>query len=306
LGRHLYDQIQVPVGLISSNWGGTIVQAWTSSEGLEKCNQTNYGTSPEQINPNQDSVLYNAMIAPFISMQIMGAIWYQGESNVGEAQYYQCAFPAMINDWRNQLNLPNLFFLFVQLAPYTEGLGDLYSLPELRLAQEAALSLNNVGMATTIDLGDPLSPFGNIHPRDKDTVGLRLSLVASALAYKYQVFFLGPTFSNATLTQESPITISIMFDPDSIADGLEFHNVECPSPVPANYCAAFEIGLKTDSGIEWVAVDQVDILNGQTVQLSLSSEGTVAGVRYIFANWPLAVLFNTENLPAPPFYYLIS
>jgi sialate O-acetylesterase len=33
-GRELYEKYQVPIGLINSSWGGTIVEAWTSAEGL--------------------------------------------------------------------------------------------------------------------------------------------------------------------------------------------------------------------------------------------------------------------------------
>jgi sialate O-acetylesterase len=52
-----------------------------------------------------------------------GAIWYQGESNTGHADYYGCAFPAMINDWRSKFAKSGreLVFLFVQLAPWIGG-----------------------------------------------------------------------------------------------------------------------------------------------------------------------------------------
>ena len=34
-GRHLYREIGVPIGLIGSNWGGTIVETWISEEGFK-------------------------------------------------------------------------------------------------------------------------------------------------------------------------------------------------------------------------------------------------------------------------------
>ena len=34
--------------------------------------------------PGTPSVLWNAMIYPFLNMTIKGAIWYQGESNAGK------------------------------------------------------------------------------------------------------------------------------------------------------------------------------------------------------------------------------
>jgi len=45
----------------------------------------------------------------------------------------------------------------------------------------AALKLPNVGYAVAIDLGDPKSPFGSIHPRRKQEVGRRLSLSCESL-----------------------------------------------------------------------------------------------------------------------------
>jgi sialate O-acetylesterase len=34
-GRELYQQLNIPIGLIHSSWGGTIAEAWTSPEGLQ-------------------------------------------------------------------------------------------------------------------------------------------------------------------------------------------------------------------------------------------------------------------------------
>ena len=57
------------------------------------------------------------MIAPLIKYSIKGAIWYQGESNAGEAYKYRTLFPDMINDWRQKWN-DDFPFLWVQLANF--------------------------------------------------------------------------------------------------------------------------------------------------------------------------------------------
>ena len=62
-----------------------------------------YKNNQSGIDPNQNSVLWNAMIYPLLNTTIYGTIWYQGESNaVYRADMYNCTFPAMINGWRKE------------------------------------------------------------------------------------------------------------------------------------------------------------------------------------------------------------
>ena len=66
------------------------------------------------------SVLYNAMVNPFLDMAIKGAIWYQGEADLPNYEYYECAFPAMIKSWRKNFRRSQVEgdfpFGFVQLS----------------------------------------------------------------------------------------------------------------------------------------------------------------------------------------------
>ncbi|MCX5690107.1 MAG: 9-O-acetylesterase, partial [Planctomycetota bacterium] len=74
---------------------------------------------PAQIpGPWTPTALYNGMIAPLSNYEVKGAIWYQGESNVGRAEQYQRLFPAMIQGWREMWRKPRLPFYFVQIAPF--------------------------------------------------------------------------------------------------------------------------------------------------------------------------------------------
>ena len=165
------------MGLISTNWGGTYIQPWSSPDALAQCVTTN-DYYPD--NRNQPSLLWNAMIYPLLNMRVKGAVWYQGESNAKDPEGYSCMFPAMINDWREKFKL-RLPFFFVQLAAFPDGQG---IFPAFRYSQTAALNLSDVGMAVAIDLGDPGSPYGAIHPRNKSEVGRRLALQAQRIVYK--------------------------------------------------------------------------------------------------------------------------
>ena len=60
--------------------------------------------------------------------------------------------------------------------------------------------LKNVFMAVAIDLGDPTSPYGSVHPRDKQDVGIRLVRSARAVVYNdLKVDFQGPLAESAVL-----------------------------------------------------------------------------------------------------------
>lgn len=62
-----------PVGLIQSAWGGTRVEAWMSAEAIQA---SGFASSvPEKTGPNNATVLYNAMVAPFNRISVRAALW---------------------------------------------------------------------------------------------------------------------------------------------------------------------------------------------------------------------------------------
>jgi hypothetical protein len=175
-----------------------------------------------------DSYLYNGMIAPLLGVAIRGAVWWQGESNVGMTSY-ACRFPTLIQDWREKWTTAagvaaNFPFLFVQLSPYyNNGMTcidggnpatDPGELPLQRIVQTLALSLPNVGMASAVDIGDAASPFwpGSVHPRYKQPVAARLALEARRIAY-----------GESGLVTRGPQISSVAFVPDDPDHGGSYH-----------------------------------------------------------------------------------
>jgi sialate O-acetylesterase len=306
-GADLYDQYKVPVGLISTNWGGTYIQAWSSPPVLNQCKVTT-PTFNQSAGPNQPSALYNAMIVPFLGQSIAGALWYQGEANVGNAPLYSCLFNAMIADWRSNFGNGYKFpFFFVQLAPWIDN-GPGTAVADLRASQLTALTLPSVGFASAVDLGDPTSPFNNIHPRNKEEVSARLILAARNIAYgESSVVWQGPTFASATQVVSNQVaTITVSFTTYGKI-GLVYQIATCPTTegVPENNCAGWEVQL--NDGNWYTATSAANSGNTVVVTLHLSStSSSVLGVRYAYSIWPLTSLYSAEGLPAIPFEYTFS
>jgi sialate O-acetylesterase len=71
---------------------------------------------------------------------------------------YARLFPAMISDWREGWGEGNFPFLFVQISAY--GLATSSPWSVVREAQRRTLSVANIAMVVSADVGDPK----NIHP----------------------------------------------------------------------------------------------------------------------------------------------
>lgn len=235
--------------------------------------------SPGGEKQNLAAMLYNAMIQPLTPVTVAGAIWYQGESNVGRAYQYRHLFREMILDWRARFGQPDMPFLFVQLAnfqPRHEQPGD-SAWAELRDAQDATLQLPNTGMATAIDLGEA----NDIHPRNKQDVGKRLALAALKMVYGKDVEFSGPRIKAAS-SEGSSLRLTFTH-----ADGLV---------VKGDLAHAFAIA--GDNGEYHWADAKID---GSSILLSSPQVPQPKTVRYGWADNPSMPIYNNAGLPAVPF-----
>ena len=222
-GRQLHKELNVPVGLIGSNWGGTRIEPWTSPEGFRSVKALqNIADKLDQFPEKKGNkvqhqsalALYNGMIHPLVPFAIRGALWYQGESNNGEGMLYHAKMKALINGWRAVWQQGDFPFLFVQLAPYRYGgaRGNAANLPGIWQAQLATLGLSNTGMAVTTDIGN----VTDIHPKNKQEVGRRLALWALAKTYgRKNLVYSGPLYRSHVFESNA---IRVVFDH---ADGLK-------------------------------------------------------------------------------------
>jgi|WetSurMetagenome_2_1015567.scaffolds.fasta_scaffold00004_125 sialate O-acetylesterase len=233
---------------------------------------------PKTFGPYSPSTLYNAMLNPLINYRIKGAIWYQGEANVGRADQYAKIFPLMIRNWRDAWGIRDFPFYFVQIAPWIyEGLDSENSVL-LREAQASSLSVPKTGMVVTLDIATVM----NIHPPFKLEVGERLANLALANDYGRSVPCNGPVYKSMVVDGK---TIKVSFD--NAGDGL----VSTGELIPE-----FEIAGKDGKFVRAVAR-----ISGNEVVVSSPLVSEPLSVRYCWRNGATGTLFNKAGLPASQF-----
>lgn len=235
----------------------------------------------EENGPNRPTVLYNAMIHPYLQFSIKGAIWYQGESNADRAYQYRTLFPTMIKDWRQKWGQGDFPFYFVQLANYMQidQKPTASSWAELREAQQKTLALPNTGMATIIDIGDAK----DIHPKNKQEVGRRLALIALAKTYGQKINYSGPIYQSNKIEGKQ-----IILSFGNSQNGLKTADGAAPT--------GFAIA-GADQKFYWAKAS----IKGNQIIVSSDQVANPVAVRYAWGNNPVCNLVSNDGLPASPF-----
>ncbi|NQU24840.1 MAG: sialate O-acetylesterase [Candidatus Nealsonbacteria bacterium] len=295
--RKIHKELGVPVGLVNSSWGGTRIEPWVHRCGFAAVPELRELADKtfEAKNHQEPTVLQKGMIAPLVPMAIRGALWYQGESNGSEGVSYYHKKQALIGGWRRIFQQGDFPFYFVQLAnfqqPNTDPKGG-DGWARLREAQLHTLQIPNTGMAVITDIGDAR----DIHPKNKQDVGLRLALWALAKDYdKKDLVYSGPLYKSMKVEGDK-IRIAL----DCVGGGLIVGKKEGRKPVE-------EV---KDGELTWFSIADADqnwhhakaVIDGDTVVVSCDEVKTPAAVRYAFTINPEGSnLYNKEGLPASPF-----
>lgn len=279
--RQLHKTLQVPVGIIVSAWGGTPAEVWLPEEAVKADSvlEKNKATQTFPWWPIEAGRLYNQMIHPFIPYRIAGTIWYQGESNQERCSSYDALMQKLIQSWRTKFE--NDFpFYFVQIAPHTyNAKGNKPAL--LREQQEkTAKEMPGTGMVVISDLVDDIH---NIHPINKQLVGLRLANMALAKNYNKDLKgWKSPTFASMTVEKNKAI--------------IHFNSAEAGLS-----CSQKKIvGLKIAGNAgEWV--DATAKIVGNTLVVSAPPVKHPSKVSYCFDEATVGNLFSKEGVPVAPF-----
>jgi sialate O-acetylesterase len=224
------------------------------------------------------TVLYNAMIAPLVPYTIKGAIWYQGETNVGRGKQYETLFPMLINSWRKNFGQGDFPFYFAQIAPYIYSGVDNSESAEIRNAQRLTLSLKNTGMAVLSDIGN----VKDIHPANKEAVGNRLAFWTLDKDYGKKIIPSGPLYQSMKI-EGNKIRLSFTYTGKGLMakDGI---------------LKGFEI-----AGADGKYIPAEAAIDNNTVVVSANGIAAPVSVRYGWTNGFEGSLFNQNGLPASCF-----
>ncbi len=292
-GRYLHKETGVPIGLINTSWGGTSCEAWTSMPSLQANEMyrpmlQHWETIQEPLNPNRPANLYNGMIAPLKGFKFRGAIWYQGESNVGRGDQYRDLFANMIGDWRANLAGGDAFpFYFAQIAPFRYGNRPTAALAEIWDAQlHVFRNVPQARMATTCDIGD----LKDIHPANKQDVGKRLALWA-----------LHDLYSEQRLNKESAIVPCGPVYREMKVDGARIRLKFDFAPGGLVAAESKQLSWFTICGADGKFVPAQAIIEGDEVVVWADEVTAPQHVRFAWDDSAVPNLFNQSGLPAAPF-----
>jgi len=299
--RNLQRELNVPVGMVGSYWGGSRLEQWIPPEAFTKqpaFAKEAAAPGPLRIDTRAVGDYYNSMIRDLAPFTLRGVLWYQGESNIiasNDGPHYADKMQALVDFWRGIWQEPQLPFYQVQLAPYlytsrttdytadkkTQIVHTAEELPKLWEGQFLATRIPGVEIVPTTDLD---SNFKNIHPDGKRVVGQRLANLALTKIYgKTTPAWQGPTFDKAEVNDGN-------FVVHFTNTGGKLSTRDDKTP------ALFEI-----AGADGVFKPATATISGDTVVLHSNEvkEPTVARLGWMETAQPNLV--NKDGLPAYPF-----
>lgn len=279
-GRKLRQTLNVPVALINASWGGTNIETWMDPQWIGQKPSLVAAASKipaSELFPTQPGKTFFSMIAPIIPFRLAGMIWYQGESNLFNADSYSEFLTSMVEGYRSRWGYDFAFY-YAQIAPYQYA----QAITGAVVRDEQRLALNSISHSGMVVLSD-VADLNDIHPRNKTTVGERFASLALNRLYGFQNFPSSGPLYRAVKNEGTKIRVSF----DYADDGLVCNNKELNGFYVASVDRVFH---KAQAKIEGSSV----------VAWSREVKFPVA-VRYAFDNITIGNLFNKAGWPASCF-----
>jgi sialate O-acetylesterase len=303
-GRKLHQELQVPIGLLTSCWGGTRVEAWTPAEAqaqdpavqslsaslAKKQKKKKKKDGPAGVTQANPGALYNGMIHPLSPFAVKGVMWYQGEANaktVKTSEHYRVQLPRMVRSWRAVWGQDFPFYA-VQLPNFRSPQQEPVELQDTwAMIREsfvlAAEATEDMYLTTTIDLGEAK----NIHPKNKQDVGLRLA--STILNHSYGLGTPTTPLLESHSIEGNAVVLRFAYTGSGlVAQGGGALKTFAIAGADRNFVAA-DAAIVSRDGVDCVVVRSAAV--PQPV-----------AVRYAWAKNPVDCnLYSKEGFPASPF-----
>ena len=286
--RKVSRMLNVPVGLIMANKGGSKVESWLTKENLKK--YTDEPVDSQAIVKKYPADYHRALMwgngtfSPILKYTVKGILFYQGCSNVGDpGNQYSDRLALLVRQWRDAFGCGEIPFYFVQIAPYDYGNVDADWGAKLREQQVRARDIiPNSGLVCTNDCVYPWEAR-QIHPAQKQKVGERLAFLA-----------LNKTYGQETILCESPEFKELKIEGDT-----------CCIRLKNDYGGVSR--LDDMQGFEVAGADKVfhpakaSYDNARGIVVTCPEVKAPVAVRYCFKNFQLGNVANMGGLPLLPF-----
>lgn len=281
---NLVGKVDFPIGIITSNWGGTRIESWMPIKALEDVLSKEQLEHKHKIHSIKPSELYCAMIAPIRKYNARGFLWYQGCSNLGDIDHYDIMQARMVQQWREdwgdkENKMP---FYFTMIAPHSYGNSRAIAYPLFVECQQRALAnIPNCAMVATTDTGEEV----NIHPAKKNEVGERMAAFALRDLYgQGGVDVVAPTYESYKVDGNS-----IIVTLKDVGPGL--------APGYGKWIKGFEI-----AGADKVFHPANAYVHSyREVKVSSDKVKEPVAVRYAFRNFIPCDFMSVLGLPVVPF-----
>ena len=286
--RMVNKALDIPVGLVVANKGGTRVESWLDADNLKRHTSESLD-SLENVkkvpwDDHRPLVWGNGTFHPILNYTVKGILYYQGCSNVGDpAGQYTNRLKLLVEQWRRDFRLGEIPFYFVEIAPYYYDNIDGDWGAKLREQQyNAQKVIPNSALVCTNDLVYPWETQ-QIHPCQKRQVGERLAFHA-----------LNKLYGMNQIMCESPSIKEYSFKGDT-----------CFVQIQNNYDAISR--YEDIQGFELAGADKVFhpakayYYWTKGIIITCPEVKEPVAVRYCFKNFQLGNVKNAAMLPLFPF-----
>ena len=295
--RLMHTALDIPIGLIEANKGGTRVESWLTKENLQRYtgDPTDSAAIARQwpMDYHRSLLWGNGTFNPILNYTVKGILYYQGCSNVGDpGDQYSERMKLLVQQWRSQFGLGEIPFYFVQIAPWAYDDGDVNGISGALLREQqwkAAQIIPNSSLVCINDLVYPYE-FSQIHPTRKQPVGERLAYTALHRDYGFeQVLYKSASFKDMKIKNDTVfIHLQDNYSADAPFEQMEGFEVAGEDKVfhPAQARHFWQPG-----GGYW----------DEAITIVCPEVKKPVAVRYCFKNFQIGNVKNGANLPLFPF-----